>query len=272
MSVSPYSTCLCRTVRFAVSPWTKPVDTAGQDIHNAWAGWPSSESLGAFFELDIIFQGPPDPASGYLADIRTIDRTVRSHAIPILTDAIRSKSEPQMPLLLNSILSALRTDLPDSLQSIRWRLSPYHCLAMSLDHPDRILICQQYEFAAAHRLHNEAMTEQENRAVFGKCNNPNGHGHNYRIDVAVSRPMESPLNPSRLDAIVNAVVIKRFDHTHLNLDTKDFRAVVPSVENIARVSFDLLGGRIAEAGGELEFVKVWETEKTCAIYPARPSW
>jgi 6-pyruvoyltetrahydropterin/6-carboxytetrahydropterin synthase len=136
--------------------------------------------------------------------------------------------------------------------------------------PDRVLVSQQFEFSASHRLHVREFSDQRNREIFGKCNNPNGHGHNYCIEVTISRAIDDPraISVSQLERIVNETVILRFDHKHLNLDTKEFAALNPSVENIAKVCFELLVDPIGGAGGEVKRVTVWETEKTSCTYPA----
>ena len=132
----------------------------------------------------------------------------------------------------------------------------------------QLAISQQFEFSASHRLHVPSISDAENRRVFGKCNNPHGHGHNYRLEVAVAKPLDAPFSLATLERIVDQSVIQRFDHKHLNLDTTEFASLNPSVENIAKVCFDLLRGPIDAAGGSLQRVKLWETEKTCSTYPA----
>ena len=137
---------------------------------------------------------------------------------------------------------------------------------------DRFQISQQFDFAAAHRLHSPALDEQRNRETFGKCNNPNGHGHNYRLQVDASAslsdtPERPKLDLAVLERIVNEQVIQRFDHTHLNLDTPEFATLNPSVEHIAKVCHDLLIQPIDHAGGRLELVTIWETDRTSCSYP-----
>ncbi|MBP7936663.1 MAG: 6-carboxytetrahydropterin synthase [Phycisphaerae bacterium] len=129
-------------------------------------------------------------------------------------------------------------------------------------------IQQSFEFSAAHRLHCATMSDEENRRVFGKCNNPNGHGHNYGLEVMVTGepdPSTGVLLPiESLEDIVKQRVIDRLDHKHLNRDCPEFAAVNPSVENIARTIWGLLEGRMGPA--RLKRVRVWETPKTCAEY------
>jgi len=136
----------------------------------------------------------------------------------------------------------------------------------------RAVLRETFEFAASHRLHLSARSDGENRALFGKCNNPNGHGHNYRIAVAVevdaSAAPEARPSFATIEQIVEKEIMGRFDHKHLNLDCPEFAQTNPSVENIARVCFEVLSGPFAAAGGKLRDVEVWETDKTSCRYPS----
>ena len=136
----------------------------------------------------------------------------------------------------------------------------------------RVILRETFEFAASHRLHLSHRSDGENRALFGKCNNPNGHGHNYRIAVSVEVPAEQSADArpgfTELERIVESEIMARFDHKHLNLDCPEFAMTNPSVENIARISFEVLAEPFAAAGGRLRDVEVWETEKTSCRYPA----
>ena len=120
---------------------------------------------------------------------------------------------------------------------------------------------RRYSLSASHRLHVDALSEQENRAVYGKCNNPHGHGHNYVVEVLVGGPVDAGtgmvVNLADLDAIVGARVVERFDHMNLNGDPA-FADEVPTTENFCRVVFSLLKDALPEV--ELECVRVEETE------------
>jgi len=134
---------------------------------------------------------------------------------------------------------------------------------------DRVILRQQYEFAAAHRLHVDELSDEENRAVFGKCNNPSGHGHNYRLEVAVAAPIDAEgriLDVELLDAVVDQTVIERYDHKHLSVDVPEFAGRNSSVEHIAQSIYRLLLDPIAGLGAALEEVRVWETSKTVCVY------
>jgi 6-pyruvoyltetrahydropterin/6-carboxytetrahydropterin synthase len=120
---------------------------------------------------------------------------------------------------------------------------------------------RRYQVSASHRLHSEALSAEENRAVYGKCNNPHGHGHNYVVEVLVGGAVDPEtgmvVNMAALDAVVRTRVVERFDEMNLNLDPL-FVNRVPTTENLSRAVFALLKDELP--AGELEQVRVEETE------------
>ncbi len=120
---------------------------------------------------------------------------------------------------------------------------------------------RRYSLSASHRLHADALSAEENKAAYGKCNNPHGHGHNYVVEVLVAGAVDPEtgmvVNMAALDQVVLRRVIERFDHANLNLDPA-FVNQVPTTENLCRVVFRLLKDELP-AGG-LEHVRVEETE------------
>lgn len=98
-------------------------------------------------------------------------------------------------------------------------------------------LTKTYRFSASHRLHSQRLSAAENARVFGKCNNPLGHGHNYILSVSVSgKPDPSSgllLSRSRLDALVDRTVLAGLDYAHLNTDVEEFREIVPTTENLS---------------------------------------
>ena len=117
-------------------------------------------------------------------------------------------------------------------------------------------ITRRYRFCAAHRLHTDQLSAEENWATFGKCNNPNGHGHNYVVFVSVEGDIDpvthQVLDVSRLDAVVERIVVQRFDHQDLNLDP-EFATQTTTGENLVLLIWDLLvdklpAGRLVKVG------------------------
>lgn len=100
----------------------------------------------------------------------------------------------------------------------------------------KIELGRRYQFAASHRLHSPQLSEEENCRVFGKCNNPHGHGHNYVLEVSLSGDVDPATgmiaNLSDLDAFVDRQVLDEFDHKSLNEDVPAFRNRVPTTENL----------------------------------------
>src|ERR1700692_3098384 len=104
-------------------------------------------------------------------------------------------------------------------------------------------LTRRYMFSASHRLHSDEMSEQENRDVYGKCNNPYGHGHNYMIEVTVSGPVDPETgmvcNLVDLDGFVSAEIVDRFDHQNLNL-LPEFAQVVPTTEKLCMAIYEIV--------------------------------
>jgi 6-pyruvoyltetrahydropterin/6-carboxytetrahydropterin synthase len=131
-----------------------------------------------------------------------------------------------------------------------------------------IQVTESFEFSAAHRLYCDELSDEENRRIFGKCSNPNGHGHNYVLEVTVSgRPDDTTgcvVELPHFRRMVRERVIDSFDHKHLNLDCVEFKSLNPSVENIARVIWDRLHDAFEHC--RLAGIRVWETPRTFAEY------
>jgi 6-pyruvoyltetrahydropterin/6-carboxytetrahydropterin synthase len=133
----------------------------------------------------------------------------------------------------------------------------------------RVAVFRKARFNAAHRLWNPEWSMEKNDEVFGLCNNPNYHGHNYHLHVKVTGEID-PLTGYVIDLkilkdIIREEVEERFDHKNLNLDTEEFRALNPTVENIAVVIYDLLRARLDEKY-DLH-IRLYETERNYVEYP-----
>ena len=123
----------------------------------------------------------------------------------------------------------------------------------------RAHLTRRYRFSASHRLHSEQMSEQENRATYGKCNNPHGHGHNYVLEVTVSGPVDANgmvCNLVDLDECVHREVVTRFDLENLNM-VREFAVLVPTTENLCTVIYDILKRTFTRA--HLQRVRLEET-------------
>ena len=110
---------------------------------------------------------------------------------------------------------------------------------MSTTPANDIRLSRRYRFSATHRLFSDELSEVENRAIFGKCANPFGHGHDYVLDVRVRGPLDPDtgrvVDLDTLDALVHEAILTPFEHSNLNLDIPEFRSLVPTTENLALV-------------------------------------
>ena len=134
---------------------------------------------------------------------------------------------------------------------------------------NKVAVYRKEHFNAAHRLHNPAWTEERNDAVFGLCNNPNYHGHNYDLVIKVIGEIDPEtgyvIDLKILSDLVKEEILNRFDHKNLNLDTVEFASLNPTAENIAVVIYDLLRTKLDK---KLELkIRLYETERNFVEYP-----
>jgi 6-pyruvoyltetrahydropterin/6-carboxytetrahydropterin synthase len=255
---------LTREVRFAVNALAD--DQLQRAPSNSYAGFPSLNGIGAYLSLQVTLSGPLDPSSGYLRNIKQIDQAVREVILsPALTRAQRS-------LLLPHRAFAALKDRFDAHQvdAVRLCLSPLTSLSqLASEFGMYTRLSQKFEFSASHRLHNPQLSNEQNRQTYGKCNSINGHGHNYEVQVTLrGRPNDDGLlvEMPAFERVVKQHAIDLLDHKHLNLDVPQFAELIPTVENIAMVIYQLLKQHLSGLGAELASVTVWETPKTWCEY------
>lgn len=131
-----------------------------------------------------------------------------------------------------------------------------------------LYVTRRETFSSAHRLYNPNLSDEENDRLFGKCNNPNGHGHNYVLEVVVAGKPDKQtgyvIDLKKLKTIIRENVISKIDHKHLNHDVDFMKGVIPTAENIAVKIWEQLVDKIPS--GKLYSVKIYETENNYAEY------
>ena len=263
---------------------------------NGLVGAPAA-GLGAIGEFAVTCRGEPGE-SGYLVDITVIDRAVRATLPERIAAQLRNEAASgtatDVAAFVREAAEALAAALPVELAALAFRPNPFREIRVERGLTTQLtqttapastrmpsqespvspaattLLCESFEFAASHRLHLAGRSDEENRRLFGKCNNPNGHGHDYRIRVEVAPPADArsaAFGFPEIESVVDAEIMARFDHRHLNLDCPEFASTNPSVENIARVCHGLLAAAFDACGARLHRVEVWETDKTSCRYP-----
>jgi 6-pyruvoyltetrahydropterin/6-carboxytetrahydropterin synthase len=135
----------------------------------------------------------------------------------------------------------------------------------------QVTVTRRLLFNAAHRVHNPELSDAENQALFGKCNNPNWHGHNYTLDVSVTGEVDARtgyvLDLGRLRDIVHREIIEKVDHRNFNLEVEFMRGVIPTTENIVVGMWRVLEPALAPA--RLTRLVLWETPHNYVEYDGR---
>ena len=132
----------------------------------------------------------------------------------------------------------------------------------------QVTVTRILRFNAAHRVHNPALSDEENTRVFGKCNNPNWHGHNYRLEVSVKGAVDERtgyvIDLARLRDIVDREVIEQTDHRNFNIDVPYMQGIIPTTENIIVAMWRVIEPAVAPA--QLVRLRLWETDQNYAEY------
>jgi 6-pyruvoyltetrahydropterin/6-carboxytetrahydropterin synthase len=134
-----------------------------------------------------------------------------------------------------------------------------------------VTVTRRLQFNAAHRVHNPALSDEENRALYGKCNNPNWHGHNYTLEVSVTGRIDERtgyvIDLGQLNGVVERELIDRIDHKNFNLDVDFMRGINPTTENIVVACWRVLEPLVRP--GRLTRLRLWETDKNYVEYEGR---
>ena len=244
----------------------------------------SLEPYGHNYTLDVSVDGPIDPRTGMVFNIKELDRIVREQVIQVLDRKFINRSVPAfcdravtVESLTEFIAERLRPALPSNvtLSGIRLEQTPERFAVWLPDNNAKreeayaMLLTHTYEFSASHRLDSPHLSAEENRTIFGKCNYDNGHGHNYILEITVGGPIGERsgrvLDPDILDGIVKREVVDRYDHRHFNFDIPEFAGLIPSAEVITKVIWERLYAHIP-APARLERVTVRETARNIFEY------
>jgi 6-pyruvoyltetrahydropterin/6-carboxytetrahydropterin synthase len=259
---------LTREVRFAVN--SSPDDQLSRPPANSYGGHPSLLGFGNYLTLQVTLAGPLDRVSGYVVNIKQIDAAVRERAVPLVSRALAARPRSTPEAVVTELFSILRDAWPGRvLESIRLALSPFLAYWITASEQPMVRLSQKFEFSATHRLHNAALSEEENCRIYGKCNNPHGHGHNYELQVTLAGNADQNgvlIDLPAFERIVATSVIDRLDHRNLNVELPEFVDLIPTVENISRIIYGLLKPALADAGARLASITVWETPKTWCEY------
>jgi 6-pyruvoyltetrahydropterin/6-carboxytetrahydropterin synthase len=264
---------LCRRVTFSSGHRYWIADLTAEQNRALFGSWASPYNHGHNYVLEVTVEGHTDPVTGMVVNIKTIDdilqeAVVRRFDQKSINDEIeefRSKpaSVENLMLYISSLLCG--EVLPPESRLAALRLHETEGLYGDYFETEGawiMTLTRTYEFAASHRLHVPQMSDQENQTLFGKCNNPAGHGHNYLLEVSVIGEPDSKtgmmVDLGALDEAVERLVVDRYDHKHLNVDIPEFQDRTPTSEVIAEEIFNRLDGKIP---AKLYRVRLHETAR-----------
>ncbi|MDC3414987.1 6-carboxytetrahydropterin synthase [Terrihalobacillus insolitus] len=224
------------------------------------------------YQLEVMVKGDLVQKSGIVVNTTDIKRIVGGFVQRELDGKFLNKElsyfQQNIPTTENLVLYLWKSIAPqlEDCELHRLRLHENPFLFSEKGEGNMVSLTRKYHFSAAHRLHSDQLTEEENIHLFGKCNNAYGHGHNYYLEVSVKGEPDPisgmVINISSLDETVESVVLYKFDHKHFNLDTEEFVALNPTSENVTKVMYDLLKPYIPN----LYKIGLWETEKNYFEY------
>lgn len=229
--------------------------------------WASRFNHGHNFTLDVTVEGKIDPVTGMVVNIKRIDDVLKERIVSrfdqrSINDEIEAFEDraPSLENLMLYIRDDLQGNLPPECAFIGLRLEEMPTLYGELD--TKMTLTRTYEFAASHRLHSPSMSDEENVALFGKCNNPAGHGHNYILEVTIEGqpdPRSGMMaDLGTLDEVVSSEVVDRYDHKNLNEDLPEFTGRPTTTEIVTQEIFNRLKERVP---ARLHRVRLWETAR-----------
>lgn len=262
---------LVRSVAFSAGHryWLPDRDAA--ENRRLFGPFASPYNHGHNYRLEVACEGVVDPATGMVVNIKEIDDVLDRDVVAVFDGKSINDEIPgfgaRPPTLENLLLdlSGRLKGLPADARCIELGLWETDDLwaTLTMDKDRTMTLTRKYEFAASHRLHSRQLTEEQNQAIFGKCNNPAGHGHNYVLEVTVSGQPDPVtgmmVDLGELDETVNRLVVDRYDHRHLNEDLPEFRDQVPTSEVIAMEIWSRLDGQVP---GKLHKVRLLETARS----------
>jgi 6-pyruvoyltetrahydropterin/6-carboxytetrahydropterin synthase len=259
---------LVRKVRFSVEPFAETASNGA----NSYGGKPCGEGLSLFFEVSVGLAGESDKDTGFVVNVMDIDSVVRQYAVPVFAANIRKAFRDGKQLTISEtagLLASVRDELRDKfdgamLIELGLGLNPYRKVALDCEDMKMYYFSEKFDFAAMHKLWNDEFSEQKNFEVFGKCANPNGHGHNYIVEVTVKAATDEDICIGDFEQVVNGEFVKLVDHKNLNADVSALADINPTIENLAEFAWSRLKGKFDSA--KLHSVSIWESDRTFCTY------
>lgn len=245
---------LTRQTAFEASHYNRIPELSDAENFELFGAAANPNSHGHNYVLEVMVKGNVDIDDGMVINLTTLDALLKREILANYDHKHLNRQHPvfaknpHLQPTCESIAMEIWQRLVSSLPAeMLYRVRLYESTTNFADYYGEgpmVYLTKVYEFSAAHRLHSHVLSDEENQEIFGKCNNPAGHGHNYVLEVTVKGDVDtrtglvSGLN--FLDEVVQKQVYARFDYKHLNLDTPEFEILNPTSENFVKVLWDVL--------------------------------
>ena len=260
---------LSREIRFSINPFL----AEGEVGYNSYSSKPCGEGYSLYFGLWVKLAGEIDEATGFLVNVVEIDKVVRRLAVGVFAACFKERYAAgehvgldDMQHILRCVWGGVGKEFGSArLKQLCCEVNPFRKIWIDSEDCKLLHISEKFEFAAMHKLWNESLSDAKNFAVFGKCANPSGHGHNYLVEVSVCRDDGSDgFLMGEFEKTVSGEFIELVDHKNLNADVAEFSVKNPTIENIAVFAWEKLCGKFSHC--VLESVTVWESDRTYCMY------
>ncbi|MDE0425621.1 MAG: 6-carboxytetrahydropterin synthase [Candidatus Poribacteria bacterium] len=245
---------LTRQTAFEASHYKRIPELSDAENFKLFGAAANPSSHGHNYVLEVMVKGDVDADNGMVINLVTLDALLKTEVLanydhkhlnqqhPVF--AGNPHLQPTCENITIEIWQRLEPSLPDGMLH---RVRLYESATNFADYHGEgpvVYLTKVYDFSSAHRLHSHVLSDEENRDIFGKCNNPAGHGHNYVLEVTVKGDVDPRTGLVAgldfLDEVVQKQVYTRFDYKHLNLDTPEFEKLNPTSENFVKVIWDVL--------------------------------
>jgi 6-pyruvoyltetrahydropterin/6-carboxytetrahydropterin synthase len=269
---------LKRRVAFSAAHAYWNPDLTEAENKSRFGAWASPWGHGHNYTVEVVVSGEVDPRDGMVVNIVDVDRVLKQQILFALADKHLNYDVPHFAKTTPTLENIARyisekftesfTDPKAMLDRVTVWEMPTLWVTLEKNNP-MIQLTRSLDFAASHRLHAPALTDAENLAVFGKCNNIAGHGHNYGVEVTVIGEPDATtgmlVDLAALDFILEQEIMQRYDHKNLNNDVADFKNSNPTSENLTIAIFEHLKDKIPKPAA-LYKVVVKETDRNYFEY------
>ena len=245
---------LTRQTAFEASHYNRIPELSDAENFELFGAAANPNSHGHNYVLEVMAKGDVDADDGMVINLATLDTLLKTEVLANYDHKHLNRQHPVFagnsswqPTSENITIEIWQRLVPSLSDGLLHRVRLYEKSTRFTDYYGEdlmVYLTKVYEFSAAHRLHSHALSDAENRDIFGKCNNPAGHGHNYILEITVKGDVDAKTGLvaglNLLNEVVEKQVYTRFDYKHLNLDTPEFETLNPTSENFVKVLWDVL--------------------------------